>query len=129
MAKARKQIKYIQDEYFQFLESPAAMKYQVEAYRQEILAQTDEIEQFRLEKLLLTRDEIDNLAPKVKSLYYGLLNAEADLNMMINSDALHWRCIGPPRGGRVVAVAGDYQNTMTFYFGACAGGIWKTSDG
>ena len=84
MAKARKQIKYIQDEYFQFLESPAAMKYQVEAYRQEILAQTDEIEQFRLEKLLLTRDEIDNLAPKVKSLYYGLLNAEADLNMMIN---------------------------------------------
>ena len=52
-----------------------------------------------------------------------------NLNMMINSDALHWRCIGPPRGGRVVAVAGDYQNAMTFYFGACAGGIWKTSDG
>ena len=40
-----------------------------------------------------------------------------------------WRCIGPPRGGRVVAVAGDPTDPMTFYFGACAGGIWKTTDG
>ena len=40
-----------------------------------------------------------------------------------------WRCIGPPRGGRVVAVAGDPRDAMTFYFGACAGGIWKTEDG
>ncbi|WP_421998892.1 WD40/YVTN/BNR-like repeat-containing protein [Reyranella sp.] len=44
-------------------------------------------------------------------------------------DALKWRCIGPPRGGRVVAVAGDPVNRMVFYFGACAGGIWKTVDG
>ncbi len=44
-------------------------------------------------------------------------------------DALHWRCIGPSRGGRVVAVAGDPRNPATFYFGACAGGIWKTEDG
>ena len=42
--------------------------------------------------------------------------------------ALRWRCIGPPRGGRVVAVAGDPWNVTTFYFGACAGGVWKTSD-
>jgi photosystem II stability/assembly factor-like uncharacterized protein len=44
-------------------------------------------------------------------------------------DALKWRCIGPPRGGRVVAVAGDYKDPVTFYFGACAGGVWKTVDG
>ncbi len=44
-------------------------------------------------------------------------------------DALKWRCIGPPRGGRVVAVAGDPHDPMTFYFGACAGGVWKTVDG
>ncbi len=43
-------------------------------------------------------------------------------------DALTWRCIGPPRGGRVVAVAGDPVNKQTFYFGGCAGGIWKTTD-
>jgi photosystem II stability/assembly factor-like uncharacterized protein len=44
-------------------------------------------------------------------------------------DALKWRCIGPSRGGRVVAVSGDPVNRMVFYFGACAGGIWKTEDG
>ena len=44
-------------------------------------------------------------------------------------DALKWRCIGPSRGGRVVAVSGDPHDRMTFYFGACAGGIWKTVDG
>ena len=44
-------------------------------------------------------------------------------------DALKWRCIGPPRGGRVVAVAGDATDPMTAYFGACAGGVWKTTDG
>ncbi len=44
-------------------------------------------------------------------------------------DALKWRCIGPSRGGRVVAVAGDAADPMTFYFGACAGGVWKTVDG
>ncbi|HEX6290157.1 MAG TPA: hypothetical protein VFZ66_13265 [Herpetosiphonaceae bacterium] len=39
-----------------------------------------------------------------------------------------WRCIGPFRGGRVVAVCGDYHNPNVFYFGACAGGVWKTTD-
>jgi photosystem II stability/assembly factor-like uncharacterized protein len=44
-------------------------------------------------------------------------------------DALKWRCIGPPRGGRVVAVAGNPKDRGIFYFGACAGGVWKTVDG
>src|SRR5215472_2134155 len=44
-------------------------------------------------------------------------------------DALKWRCIGPPRGGRVVAVAGDPEDRAVFYFGACGGGVWKTVDG
>ncbi len=43
--------------------------------------------------------------------------------------ALRWRCIGPPRGGRVVAVAGHPTEPMVFYFGAVAGGVWKTTDG
>ncbi|MEM9980396.1 MAG: glycosyl hydrolase, partial [Cyanobacteria bacterium P01_D01_bin.2] len=42
---------------------------------------------------------------------------------------MEWRCIGPFRGGRVVAVAGDSQDRNVFYFGACAGGVWKTDDG
>ncbi len=44
-------------------------------------------------------------------------------------NALKWRCIGPSRGGRVIAVAGDPKERATFYFGACAGGVWKTTDG
>lgn len=43
--------------------------------------------------------------------------------------SLRYRMIGPHRGGRVVAVAGDVSDPMTFYFGACAGGVWKTTDG
>ena len=43
-------------------------------------------------------------------------------------DAMRFRCIGPPRGGRVVAVAGDPAEPAVFYFGAVAGGIWKTED-
>lgn len=43
--------------------------------------------------------------------------------------ALEWRCIGPPRGGRAPAVAGHPTEDMVFYFGACGGGVWKTNDG
>ncbi|MBA2519165.1 MAG: glycosyl hydrolase [Chloroflexia bacterium] len=42
---------------------------------------------------------------------------------------LRWRCIGPVRGGRVVAVSGSYDDPGTFYFGAVAGGVWKTTNG
>ena len=44
------------------------------------------------------------------------------------NDSLKWRCIGPFRAGRVVAVAGHPTDMATFYFGACAGGVWKTED-
>ncbi len=43
-------------------------------------------------------------------------------------DSLQFRCIGPHRGGRVVAVAGDVRRRETFYMGAVAGGVWKTTD-
>jgi photosystem II stability/assembly factor-like uncharacterized protein len=43
--------------------------------------------------------------------------------------ALEWRLIGPYRGGRVVAVAGDPVDAQTFYFGSTGGGVWKTADG
>jgi hypothetical protein len=41
---------------------------------------------------------------------------------------LQWRCVGPFRGGRVVAVTGIPNDPNTFYFGAVAGGVWKTTD-
>ena len=43
--------------------------------------------------------------------------------------ALQWRDIGPYRGGRALAVTGVPGDPNTFYFGAVAGGVWKTTDG
>ncbi len=43
--------------------------------------------------------------------------------------AAQWRHIGPFRGGRVIAVAGDPTNRLVFYFGSTGGGVWKTTDG
>ena len=43
--------------------------------------------------------------------------------------AMHWRNIGPFRGGRSVAVAGHPDLPYTYYFGATGGGVWKTEDG
>ena len=43
-------------------------------------------------------------------------------------DALEWRLIGPFRGGRVVAVAGDPADPATCYFGSTGGGVWKSTD-
>jgi len=41
---------------------------------------------------------------------------------------MKWRLVGPHRGGRVLAVAGIPGDPYTFYFGAVAGGVWKTTD-
>ena len=43
--------------------------------------------------------------------------------------ALEWRCIGPYRAGRVIAVAGDPVDPRVFYFGSVGGGVWKSTDG
>jgi len=41
---------------------------------------------------------------------------------------LHWRLIGPFRGGRVLAVTGVPGQPDHFYFGSVNGGIWETRD-
>src|SRR5437773_5287208 len=43
--------------------------------------------------------------------------------------ALRWRSLGPPRGGRSIAVAGSVARPNEYYFGATGGGLWKTTDG
>jgi len=47
----------------------------------------------------------------------------------VSLDGLEWRQLGPFRGGRVEAVAGDPRDRNVFYFGSCGGGVWKTTDG
>jgi photosystem II stability/assembly factor-like uncharacterized protein len=44
------------------------------------------------------------------------------------AEALHWRSIGPYRGGRVTAVAGIATRPFVYYMGATGGGVWKTED-
>ena len=41
---------------------------------------------------------------------------------------LHWRSIGPFRGGRALAVTGVRGQPDTYYFGSVGGGVWKTDD-
>jgi photosystem II stability/assembly factor-like uncharacterized protein len=43
-------------------------------------------------------------------------------------NALEWRHLGPFRGGRTSAVAGDAKTPLVFYFGSAHGGVWKTTD-
>jgi len=54
-----------------------------------------------------------------------LASAQIDLSLY---QALHWRSIGPSRGGRVTAVAGHPARPLTFYLGATGGGVWKTTN-
>jgi photosystem II stability/assembly factor-like uncharacterized protein len=42
---------------------------------------------------------------------------------------MQWRQVGPFRGGRALAVEGVPGEPGTYYFGAVAGGVWKTTDG
>jgi photosystem II stability/assembly factor-like uncharacterized protein len=42
---------------------------------------------------------------------------------------MRWRLIGPFRGGRALAVEGVSGDPLTYYFGAAAGGVWRTTDG
>ena len=44
-------------------------------------------------------------------------------------DGLHWRLVGPFRGGRAEAAAGVPGDPQTYYFGAVGGGVWKTTNG
>lgn len=55
------------------------------------------------------------------------LAAHAAVDPSLYQD-LHWRLIGPFRGGRVLAVSGIPGDDRHFYFGAVDGGVWKTDD-
>jgi hypothetical protein len=41
---------------------------------------------------------------------------------------MRWRCIGPFRGGRTVAISGVPHQPNVYYMAAVNGGVWKTTD-
>jgi photosystem II stability/assembly factor-like uncharacterized protein len=57
--------------------------------------------------------------------------AQSNANNVINPIAyqdLHWRSIGPHRGGRSTAAVGVRTQPNVFYMGATGGGVWKTEN-
>ena len=55
----------------------------------------------------------------------------ADIRAAVPVDAyadLHWRQVGPFRGGWATAVEGHPDRVTTFYFGSADGGVWKTDN-
>jgi photosystem II stability/assembly factor-like uncharacterized protein len=53
-------------------------------------------------------------------------NAQVDPGLV---GGMQWRQIGPFRGGRVLAVTGVPGDPNTYYFGAAAGGVFKSTNG
>src|SRR4051812_50071381 len=43
--------------------------------------------------------------------------------------ALRWRSLGPPRGGRSIAVEGSAARPYEYYMGATGGGGWESTGG
>jgi len=59
----------------------------------------------------------------------GAANIAAQTVDKESMNGMDWRQIGPFRGGRVIAVTGVSSEPNTYYFGAVAGGVWKTTNG
>ena len=47
----------------------------------------------------------------------------------VRYSGMQWRGVGPARGGRSIAVGGSDARPNEYWFGATAGGAWKTTDG
>ena len=62
----------------------------------------------------------------VLTLPTGITFSQAPDPSLFNN--LHWRMIGPHRGGRTVGGSGVPQQPNTFYIGVNNGGVWKTTD-
>src|SRR5882724_12157098 len=54
--------------------------------------------------------------------------AVAQTNVQTFASALHWRNIGPFRGGRTRAIAGVPSQPSVFYMAQNNGGVFKTID-
>ena len=66
----------------------------------------------------------------MRSLFLAIFFAASPLFAVDPSlfQELHWRLVGPFRGGRVLAVTGVPGEPDHFYFGSVNGGVWETND-
>src|SRR6266567_1838822 len=64
----------------------------------------------------------------VAMLTFGVLSAHAQTYDQKLFQEMRWRCIGPFRAGRTVAITGVLGQPNLFYMAAVNGGVWKTTD-
>src|SRR3984957_19162978 len=66
----------------------------------------------------------------VAGLFCSSLNAEESSGQYPKAllSGMHWREVGPMRGGRAYGVAGVPSKPSTFYFGSVGGGVWRTEN-
>lgn len=68
---------------------------------------------------------------RTASVFIFFLIATSAFAQQITPDllqAMHWRLIGPFRGGRVTSVCGVPHQPAIYYMGTPGGGVWKTED-
>ena len=70
----------------------------------------------------------DTSAQRKKKKKFALTQPTTSVDTAIYG-GLHWRNIGPFRGGRAGSVAGVSGQPNLYYMGATGGGVWKTTDG
>ena len=68
------------------------------------------------------------LAALLLSAAAGFTGASAETVDSALYSNLHWRLLGPFRGGWAEMIQGVPSQPNTFYFGASGGGVWKTDD-
>ena len=64
----------------------------------------------------------------VAMLTFGVFAAHAQTYEQKLFQEMRWRCIGPFRAGRTVAITGVQGQPNLFYMAAVNGGVWKTTD-
>ena len=70
-----------------------------------------------------TRVQAQSLSPTVPRRAPSLASVDTSL-----FHGLHYRMVGPPRGGRVTTVTGVPSEPRTFYMGVASGGVFRTTD-
>jgi photosystem II stability/assembly factor-like uncharacterized protein len=68
------------------------------------------------------------LASVALLVFFGADGAKAQQFDQKLYSEMRWRCIGPFRGGRTVAISGVAHQPNVFYMAAVNGGVWKTTD-
>jgi hypothetical protein len=58
----------------------------------------------------------------------SVLHAQNDTIDPALFKGLHYRLVGPSRGGRVTTVTGVPSQPKTFYMGVASGGLFRTTD-